>query len=322
MLSVPILFLVFNRLDTTKLVFAKIREIKPKQLFIGSDGAREGKEGEKEKVELVRNYILDNIDWECEVKTLFREKNLGCRLAVAQAITWFFDHVEYGIILEDDCVPNLYFFTFCQQLLDRYKDNTNIYAITGCNFQDKKYGNASYYFACYFHVWGWATWKRAWQQFDLDLTDYKDFIESDYLKQLALNKEQEQFWITTFERLLQSRYDTWDYQWMYSIYKNNGLVIVPNVNLVRNIGWGAEATHTFDKFNHLSNRKTEAITRLIHPDKIYRNKEADNFYFETAMIFRTSLKEKLIYKIKLELQKIKKIFSPIFFINIYINTFL
>jgi hypothetical protein len=308
MFDVPILFLVFNRLDTAKLVFEKIREVKPKQLFIGSDGAREGVDGEKEKVELVRKYILDNIDWACEVKTLFRDKNLGCGYAPPQAITWFFEQVEYGIILEDDCVPHIYFFTFCALLLDKYKDNSEIYAITGCNFQDKKHGNASYYFACYFHVWGWATWKRAWQKSDIDLTEYEYFIASKHIKQLALNTEQEQFWIATLARLLQNR-DTWDYQWMYSIYKNNGLVIAPNVNLVRNIGWGTEATHTFDKLNHLSNRKTESILKLVHPDKVYRNKEADNFYFDTAMVFKTTLKEKFMYKMKLELQKIKKMFS-------------
>lgn len=308
MFDVPILFLVFNRLDTTKLVFEKIREVKPKQLFIGSDGAREGVDGEKEKVELVRKYILDNIDWACEVKTLFRDKNLGCGHAPAQAITWFFEQVEYGIILEDDCVPHVYFFTFCELLLEKYKDNSEIYAITGCRFQNKKYGTASYYFAYYFHVWGWATWRRAWQQFDFDLKDYREFIASNQIKEIALNDEQEQFWKTTFERLLEYRDDVWDYQWMYKIYRNKGLVVAPNVNLVSNVGWGTEATHTFDKLNHLSNRKTESILKLIHPDKIYRNKAADNFYFETAMAFKTTLKEKFMYKIKLELQKIKNQF--------------
>ena len=156
-LETPVLFLVFNRPDTTAQVFEAIRQAKPPRLYVASDGAREDKEGELEKVKQVRE-IVSQVDWNCEVKTLFRDKNLGCKIAVSSAIDWFFEQEEMGIILEDDCLPHPTFFRFCQELLERYRDDERIGMISGNNFQfGRKCTDYSYYFSMYSHIWGWAS---------------------------------------------------------------------------------------------------------------------------------------------------------------------
>jgi len=158
-LKTPVLFLIFKRLDTTKQVFEQIKKAKPPRLYIAADGPRDYVEGEAEKVKAAREYVLSNIDWNCEVKTLFREKNLGCGKAVSEAITWFFENEEQGIILEDDTVPSQSFFWFCEELLNRYKDEKKVWHIGGTNFQDGIIrGNGDYYFSALNHIWGWASW--------------------------------------------------------------------------------------------------------------------------------------------------------------------
>jgi GT2 family glycosyltransferase len=164
-LETAILILLFNRPETTIRVFDKISQIKPQRLYIASDGPRKNFDGEKEKVKKVRE-IATRVDWPCEVKTLFRNENLGCKKGVSSAITWFFEQEEQGIILEDDCVPNLDFFTFCESLLDRYAEDERVSVITGNNFQNNKWrGDASYYFSKYNHCWGWASWRRSWKDY-------------------------------------------------------------------------------------------------------------------------------------------------------------
>ena len=174
-LKTAVLFLVFNRLDATKQVFETIQKAKPPRLYIAADGARNNKDGESEKVKAVHDLILDNIDWQCEIKTLFREKNLGCKYAVSGAISWFFKNEEMGIILEDDCLPNQSFFWFCEELLKRYKDNMKIWHIGGASFQNGiKRGYADYYFSKYNHVWGWASWASRWKFYDTELRSIKN----------------------------------------------------------------------------------------------------------------------------------------------------
>ena len=168
-LETAILILLFNRPETTIRVFDKISQIKPQRLYIASDGPRKNIDGEKEKVKKVRE-IATRVDWPCEVKTLFRNENLGCKKGVSSAITWFFEQEEQGIILEDDCVPNLDFFTFCESLLDRYAEDERVSVITGNNFQNNKWrGDASYYFSKYNHCWGWASWRRSWKDYQGDI---------------------------------------------------------------------------------------------------------------------------------------------------------
>ena len=273
-LKTPVLFLIFNRLDTTKQVFEAIRKAEPPRLYIASDGPRENKEGEKEKVETIRKYVLEHIDWDCEVKTLFRDKNLGCGKAVSQAITWFFENEEMGIILEDDCLPSQSFFWFCEELLERYKDDERIGHIGGCNFQKGiKRGNADYYFSIYNHVWGWASWANRWKEYDFNL---EKFENDNFLNNIHQNYKAKKYWSKIFKKMKNKEIDTWDYQWTFTMWKNNWLAITPNVNLISNIGFGGDATHTVGESEFLK-MKTYELKLTTHPKSVVQDKEADEF---------------------------------------------
>jgi len=241
----PILFLVFNRPDTTKKVFDVIRKIKPKYLYIAADGPRENKIGEKERCEEVKS-IVKYVDWDCELKTLFRDKNLGCRIAVSSAIDWFFENVSEGIILEDDCLPSLTFFPYCEELLNKYRDNEKIMTISGDaspfknRFDNSEY---SYFFSHYPLIWGWATWKRAWLRYDVDLKNWNQVKKNKNSFPVLKNWVQRSYWLMIFNQIYTKRKNSWAYQWTYNSLINNGLAIIPKSNLTFNIGYGDDSTH-------------------------------------------------------------------------------
>ena len=274
-----LLFLVFNRPDTTKQVFDAIRQARPQKLYVAADGHRVEKEREKQKVKEVRD-IATNVDWECEVKTLFHDQNLGCKLAVSGALTWFFEHEEAGIILEDDCVPEQSFFPYCRELLERYQDDIRVMAISGDNFQQGKKRTAhSYYFSRYPHCWGWATWKRAWKLYDGRLSDWPEIKEECLFVDIGCGEEGFlNYWSNIFDQCYAGRIYSWAYPWTYSCWMQSGLTILPNVNLVSNIGFGEEATHTKardDKHAVLHVKNMEFPLR--HPPYIIRNSVADRY---------------------------------------------
>ena len=293
MYNTPILFIIFNRLDTTEKVFEAIRKQKPKFLYIAADGARKNREDDIENCKKTR-AIIERIDWDCELKTLFREENLGCGKAVSGAITWFFENVEMGIILEDDCLPHDDFFPYCQELLIRYKDNKDIKMISGDNFQNGiKRGDASYYFTAYTHIWGWASWRRTWQEYDFTLSD---ITEKEFRKSLRYYFpiwQERQIWLDKFISMKKSLIDTWDYQFTFNVWKNKGLNITPNVNLISNIGFGENSTHTNDDTNALANIPSRPILPLTHPNQISINKEADMYSYKH--MFRKPLL-KIVYR--------------------------
>lgn len=281
----PVLFLIFNRPEATKKVFDAIRKAKPPRLYIASDGPREERTGEKEKVAMARN-IVQEIDWPCELYTMFREQNMGLRAAVSSAITWFFEHEKQGIILEDDCLPHKDFFRFCEVLLDKYKNNEEIFSITGSNFQKgRKWGHHSYYFSKYPHIWGWATWQRAWQHYDPEFGFWPDFKES-----IEWNKGFSNFLIRKyheriFNRVYKAKRNVWSAIWRATIWYNNGLVATPNVNLISNIGFGPDATHTFNMTNDRAALPTFPMHEIIHPEYPRLNKKAD-FFIELSLVLR------------------------------------
>ncbi|MCL1927419.1 MAG: nucleotide-diphospho-sugar transferase [Treponema sp.] len=270
-IDTPVLFLVFNRLDTTKQVFKTIRNASPQKLYIASDGSRDDREGEKEKVKAVREYILSSIDWDCEVNTLFREKNFGCGKAVSEAITWFFENEEMGIILEDDCLPSISFFYYCKELLEKYKDHSQIFHIAGYNPLTQTKIPYSYYFARLHHCWGWASWRRAWNYYKFDICDLDDFIAENKIDLIFKRTNEKIFWLDIFKKMEQHKIDTWDYQWTYTIFNQNGLCINPSDNLVTNIGFGADATHTINKDPKHNNQARYEITEIVHPLNININ---------------------------------------------------
>jgi len=300
-LNTAVLFLVFNRLDTTKQVFEAIRQAKPPRLYVAADGARANKEGEAEKAQAVRDYIMQNIDWECEVKTLFRDQNLGCKYAVSGAITWFFENEEQGIILEDDCLPSQSFFWFCEELLNRFKDDLRVWHISGNNFhfgwqRDKDY---SYYFSYYGSIWGWASWRNRWSAYSVDMNGYEEIKAKNYLNDLFGNQKEADFRYSNFDQI-RNGLDTWDFQWAYTRFVNSGLSIVPSVNLVKNLGFGEDATHTFSSNDRRANMSfNELETKLKHPIFIIRDKVSDDKYFKNFVYSNfTALKSKLKRVIK------------------------
>jgi len=274
-LETAVLFLVFNRPDTTKQVFEAIRKAKPPRLYVAADGPRGNKFGEAELVKEVRTIVAE-VDWPCKVKMLFREKNLGCKKAVSSAITWFFEQEEQGIILEDDCLPHLDFFFFCENLLNRHFSDEKIFAITGNNFQKGEWrGDASYYFSKYIHVWGWATWRRAWKHYQVDINFWPKWKTSADWKAHTPDKIERRYWQEIFDRCYLKKIDTWDYQLLLSAWYKNALTATPNVNLVKNIGFGMDATHTVNKLSEFSNMRVEKIGILKYPKIIKKNIKAD-----------------------------------------------
>jgi len=277
--ATPILFLIFNRPVTTEKVFQQIRKIQPRHLFVSADGPRKEKTNEEQKcIETLK--IIEKIDWECELKTNYSEKNLGCRVGVSSGINWFFSIVTEGIILEDDCLPDLSFFHFCETLLEYYRTDKRIMHIGGVNFQDgKTRGTGSYYFSAFNHVWGWATWKRAWNLYDVDMKSYPECLRQGLLNQLFPDPAIRNYWKRNFDLVFENRKDTWDFQWQYASAINHGLSIIPNSNLITNIGFDANATHTVDHSHLLANIPTNAMQDIIHPTAITIEQKADRYAF-------------------------------------------
>lgn len=309
-LNTAVLFLVFNRLDTTKQVFEAIRQAKPPRLYIAADGARENREGENTKVKAVREYIMSNIDWECEMHTLLREQNFGCKYAVSSAISWFFENEEMGIILEDDCLPSQSFFWFCEELLERYKNDIRVWHIGGASTipADMLLNNDSYYFSKFNHIWGWASWANRWKSYDVNIGLYLDFKKNNLIKNITENKILQEFWLNNFTSVSQKKIDTWDYQWYFATWVNSGISIIPTKNLISNIGFGHEATHTSDENNKLSKIKTNEIDLpLTHPNILMPNIIYDEYnakyLFELNIIKYLSSKIKKILKSYLEKQQ-------------------
>ncbi|MDD3084041.1 MAG: nucleotide-diphospho-sugar transferase [Candidatus ainarchaeum sp.] len=277
--KIPILFLVFNRLDTTKQVFEEIKKARPKKLYVAADGPRNIEE--EKKTDAVRKHVLDNINWNCEVKTLFRKKNLGCGKAVSQAITWFFKNEEMGIILEDDCLPSQSFFPFCEELLKKYKNDEKVMQISGFNPVSKnKYSDTDYLFSYSGSIWGWATWRRAWEKYDFDMKTFPKFKKLNKIENFYFNKKIIKSKLKNFELIYLKKIDTWDYQWSYSRLFNQGISIISSKNLIRNIGFGIESSNNKGSGKRFFFMKLENIIfPIIHQSNIKINEKFDiDFY--------------------------------------------
>ena len=282
MLDVPVLFCIFNRPELTRQVFERIREAQPKVLLVVSDGARPDREGEHAAVLQSRSVIQD-IDWDCEVKTNFADENMGCKARIATGITWAFEHAEELIILEDDCLPDPTFFRYCSELLNRYRANPNIMMISGNNFQPTSRTDASYYFSHWTHIWGWATWKRAWQHFDVDVSDWPQRRLENFFAHIFPSETDQNHWRQVMDNQHAGLIDTWDFPWTYACWKSGGLTVLPDQNLVTNIGFGEAATHTTDAESQLAGLPTQPLLEITHPDHIARHEIADQYTLENIM---------------------------------------
>lgn len=271
----PVIFIIFNRPDTTAAVFESIRAAKPKQLLVVADGPRSTKPGEAEKCAATR-AIIDTVDWDCEVHREFSDSNLGCRNRVSSGITWAFGIVDRAVILEDDCLPSPSFFNFCAEMLVRYEDDERTMVVSGDNHLfGQKEAHESYYFSRYPHCWGWATWKRAWEKFDLEMGQWPEIRRRKLFDQYFWKASERYYWKALFQYVYDGNIDTWDYQWVYSIWANSGMSIVPKLNLVKNIGFNAEATHTKGDSVYAW-LKAEALDfPLVHPKTVIASVDRD-----------------------------------------------
>ncbi len=282
-INTPILFLIFSRPDTTKRVFEAIRAARPRQLFIAADGPRPHKEGEAERCEECRR-IVSEVDWPCEVHTLFRDVNLGCGPGVSAAITWFFEHVEEGIILEDDTLPGPGFFRFCSELLEKYRHDTRVMAVSGSSLPCRLSENSeySYFFSNWDYIWGWATWRRAWKHYDYAMTSYEYMMKKGYFGGNYYSPFEKYYINYSYDRTYYGikTVTWWSYQWGYARKINSGLVAVPVKNFIVNIGLGAGATNTRgeDRWNFFKFETMEFP--LKHPDFVMHDRKTDDEIFK------------------------------------------
>lgn len=275
-LKTPVAFIIFNRPDLTRRVFDSISRAKPPYLLLIGDGPRLDRDGEVEKVMAARE-IVGHIDWPCRVLTNFSEINLGCKTRVSTGIEWVFSLVEEAIFLEDDCLPDPSFFRFCEEMLDRYRNNPRIGMVSGDNFLGNKLTiNESYYFSKYFHIWGWATWRDRWcGAYDASILDWPRIQEEGLLTQIEDHGVSEQYWGELFTRVYKGEINTWDYQWTLANWKTRRVSIMPKSNLISNIGFGFDATHT-RRESPLANLPTIPMTfPLSHPKRLEVNNLAD-----------------------------------------------
>ena len=274
--EVPVLVMAFNRPDHLQALLDRLREVRPQRVFVAIDGAREGRSDEAERVQACRDLVA-TIDWTSEVQTLFQDRNLGCGLGVTTAINWFFDHVEAGIILEDDIIPHPTFFPFCAELLDRYAADERVFAVSGCNFVPPAFQSRpqdAYRFSQVPHIWGWATWRRSWAKHRLDIAGWREQLPPRALWQRSGHSlPGAVYWASTFELLARKEVDTWDGQFVFASMVTGQLTATSNVNLIENIGFGELATHTFEDRDEL--QPVRPMTQPTTPVPVELDAKAD-----------------------------------------------
>lgn len=302
MYNTPILFLIFSRPDTTEQVFQRIRAIKPSRLYVAADAPRENRPDEAKRCAETRS-IIERIDWDCELKTLYRDKNLGCKMAVSSAISWFFEQEEYGVILEDDCLPDLSFFPYCEELLLRYKDDDRIGHISGnCFLPQYIPQGQSYDFCSISHIWGWASWRRVWKNYDVNFPFWYECKKNPaLLKSLFTNLREEIYFSSFISDALEGSngIHTWDVQYLYMLRSQSQLSICPTVNLVTNIGLNSVgATHTSRKNKKLFVSSQAAIFPLVHPTYVMSNAEMDKMTVKRSFFSYKRLLRYVINKLR------------------------
>ena len=274
--DIPVLLLTWRRPETTRQVIEAIRPVAPGRLYVASDGPRNA--AEARAVDATRALMTQLVDWPCQIKTRYSETNQGCQLGVSAAITWFFEHEQAGIVLEDDCVPHPDFFPYCRELLMRYRDDSRIWCISGDNFQAGVWrGEGSYYFSRYNHCWGWATWRRCWTHYASHAQIWEQLKASPSLQQAMFEDPLERrYWMHIWDRLFVDGVpDSWAYRWSLVCMASSGLTVLPNQNLVVNIGDGDDATHT----KQIVQSQAMGLGQIVHPGLVLRDSDADIYTF-------------------------------------------
>jgi hypothetical protein len=280
-LKTPVAFLVFNRPETTARVFAEIARAKPPILLVVADGPHTDVPGETERCAAARAIVEDGVNWSCDVRTSYAESNLGCRRRISSGLDWVFDAIEEAIVLEDDCLPHPTFFRFCEELLERYRHDQRIMSIAGINLQfGRKRTDYSYYFSRYFHCWGWASWRRAWRRFDVNMALWSEIDDGKWLHDLLRDPSAARYWTGIFQAAAAGQIDTWDYPFLFAHWVQGALSIIPAVNLVSNIGFRADATHTQGPSRLADVPHGTMDFPLRHPPSMIRDSQADAYTSE------------------------------------------
>lgn len=301
-IKTPVLLIIFNRPDKVSALIGSLSKVKPLYIYISADGPRENVPSDKIKCDEARK-VAQEINWPCEIHTNFYDKNLGVDIGMEKAMSWFFSNVEEGIICEDDCIPHSDFFRFTSELLERYRSNKKVMLISGTNFQDNiKRGEASYYFSNY-PTWGYAMWRRTWEIFDSNLSGLDEFIKENKIDTILKNEKQKKYWVRFFKQIRSKKYNFTDTRLLFSIWNNNGLTIIPNRNIVKNIGFDIEATHSTTGGEERS-IDTESLGGIINDDTFVINREADDYFFNK--IHEVSIYKKILYELNQLINKIKK----------------
>lgn len=299
----PVLFLIFKRAETTRRVFGRIREARPPRLYIAADGPRADRVGEAAQCVEAR-AVVAVVDWPCEVHRLYQDKNLGCGQGVSTALSWFFEQEEQGIIIEDDILPHLDFFRYCDEMLERFKDDGSIQLIAGSNYFYNGFdADVSYYLSSYMHIWGWASWRRVWQTYDFDLNHLSDDRMHAQLFKLFPKPSAKYFW-KIYQVMKRHEIDTWDYQLFMNQQYYNRYAISPYVNMVENIGIGGhDATHTTED-TATSNPNVGSPFPLKHPEQVSTNRAADLIAMKTTGQYQRPLMERIYRKVMRTVQKL------------------
>ncbi|NHC48151.1 nucleotide-diphospho-sugar transferase [Cytophagaceae bacterium 50A-KIRBA] len=287
MFQTPILFIIYKNPEVTKVVFERIREIKPAFLYISADGSKSSNQEDLLEIEETRK-VTEFIDWDCKVYRRYSNTNLGCKIGVSTAITWFFENVEQGIILEYDCLPDITFFNFCEVLLERYRDIENVFSISGNNFDFLSLNELnqiglrdSYSYSFLSKIWGWATWRRAWNKFDISLTKFPEFESEGKIRELIKGKRNQEYWLGKIKDVYQGRNtSTWGFIWLFTLLSHKAYCITPKVNLVSNIGFGIGATHATDENSIFSKVPNSSISIIDYPELIVPDFDSDYRFSE------------------------------------------
>lgn len=296
-LRTPVVLLVFNRPDVTARVFEAVRRARPAKLVVVADGPRTSKAGETERCRATR-AVTEAVDWDCEVVRDYAEENLGCMWRVSSGLDRAFSLVEEAIVLEDDCVPHPTFFGYCEELLDRYRDDARVMAVAGTNFQfGRRRGPYDYYFSRYNHCWGWASWRRAWSQFDVSMRTWPELREGGWLLDILGDRRAADYWRRIFDAVTEDRINSWAYRWTFACWRESGLTCLPAVNLVSNIGFSDEATHTRGR-DRYADMGVEAVgLPLRHPPFMIRDAIADAFT-QSTMFASPRLARRILGRLK------------------------
>lgn len=274
----PVIFIFFNRSKTMVHVLEQIRKVKPDKLYLVADGPRS--EEERIKTDECRRIAKEMVDWECQAEQVYADKNMGCRDRVASGISYVLQREEKAIILEDDCVPNTSFFRFMDEMLERYQNDDRVFLISGRNdlekYDEKTY---DYYFVHHGVIWGWGTWARSWKLYDINMTHWPEIRDKNggYIREWMGWKE----WTRqkkSYENTYRGKIDTWDYQMAFSWQYHRKICVVPSINLVRNIGVDADATHTVGNYEIATVHTFEMKFPLRHPEKIAVHDDFDVAY--------------------------------------------